>query len=194
MAPVPKIPDEKNLPADQHASATDEFSHPAFHLDHEYLASTDDGSTCSSDEDDQQQQQHSSADHSNGYCLLAQDSNRSSAERHQQTENEQDENDDPFRRFVIHRIRTSIDEIRTHSSFTCDSTESVWSSDFSSESLPVDDKKADYIKSLMLSIKLPESSVPGWARSFSEQEWQEKLRQRILCQQTTFFRREKDLN
>lgn len=188
MAPSPKIPDEKNLPADQNASAADEFSHPSFHLDHEYLASTDDGSTCSSDEDDNQQ---STTEHSNGYCLLAQDSNRTSVERHPQTENEQDESDDPFRRFVIHRIRTSIDESRAHSSFTSDSIESVWSSDFSSESLPVDDKKADYIKSFMSSIKLPESSVPGWARSCSEQEWQEKLRQRILCQQTTFFLYEK---
>lgn len=186
MTPSPKIPNEKNLPGDN-SSSTDEFSHPSFHLHHESVASTDESNSSDSDSDDQNP---STIDSSHGYYLLPQESNAAHIPRadpsqsNEQTPTE-DNNDDEFYRFVRHRLDSTVDELRHYSSLNSAAhpIESVWSG----ESLLVDDKKADYIKAFMSAIKLPESSIPLWAQSCSEQEWHDKLRQRMIYQQTTFF-------
>ena len=184
MVPSPKIPNDKNQ-SDTNHSSTDEFSHPSIHLHQEYNASADDDLTTSSDED------HPSTDEiSNGYHRLPQETNSSSGQNFDQiAEQNGGDEEEKFRRFVLQRIQTSIDEMNNDSSLNSDShlVESVWSTNLTSETLPVDDVKAEYIKSFMSSITLPESSIPHWARTCSEDEWKEKLRQRMICQQTTFF-------
>lgn len=175
MTPSPKLPNEKNLREDP-SSSSDDFSHPSFHHHHESIATTDE-STSSSDEENP----------INGYSLLPQESNSSFLQRSDPIEQKKNENiDEQFDRFVRHRLESSstedISPSSTFNSSNC-SIESIWSS----ETFLLDDKKADYIKTFMSTIKLPESSVPLWAQTSSEQDWNEKLRQRFFSHPTTFF-------
>ena len=180
MSPVPKIPSEHNS-SDADYAATDEFSHPEFHGEHEHDASTDESASHSDDESYHYQTQEAS----NGYCLLPQESDMSHSQENRRGQNDEDE----FLRFAMQRVQTSLNDNRTSSSgdTSTHAIDSVWSSQVQSESFPFDDDKANYIKDCMASIKLPESSVPSWARLCSDDDWQEKLRERIACRQTTFF-------
>lgn len=178
MSPSPKTPDEKKLPEDE-TSSNDELAHPPFHVQNEYIASTDE-STPNSDDENNNSNHH-------GYCLLPQDSDLN----HQEDENE----DEEFIRFATLRAESSIDENKPSSSSINSSIhpiESIWSTKLENESFPVDDDKANYIKNLMSKIELPQSSIPTWAQYCSEQDWQEKLRERITCRQTTFFSSDKN--
>jgi hypothetical protein len=177
MPPSPKTPDEKKLPNDD-SSSNEELSHPQFHMQDEYIASTDE-STANSDEDNNNNHNYQ-YENLNGYCLLPQESDMN------QQQNQSENEDDEFLRFATLRVQTSIDEDKTNPSVNSP-IESVWSTKFETESFPVDDDKANYIKNLMSSIKLPESSVPIWAQYCSEQDWQEKLRERITYLETTIF-------
>ena len=180
MSPLPKIPSEHNS-SDADYAATDEFSHPEFHSEQEHDASTDESANNSDDESYHAQTQEDA----NGYCLLPQESDMSHPQENHRSQNDEDE----FLRFAMQRVQTPLNENRT--SFSSDTSayaiESVWSSQVQSESFPFDDDKANYIKDCMASVKLPESSVPPWAQSSSDSDWQEKLRERIACRQTTFF-------
>lgn len=187
MTPFPKIPDEKDFPNDN-PSSTDEFSHPTFHMNHEYNASGDDETNSSSDDDHQ-----TNDEQSNGYHPLSQDLNVSVTQRHEQDigVRNDDDDDDRFYRFVVHRIQTSIEERTANASQNLNETnhsiDSVWTNHPTTENFTFDESKAEYIKTRMLAIQLPESSIPNWAQTCSEQEWQEKLRQKMLSQQTTLF-------
>lgn len=121
----------------------------------------------------------------NGYCLLPQESDINQQQNNDDSEND----DDEFLRFATLRLQSSIDENRIvpTNNILGSTNESIWTTKLESESFPVDDDKANYIKKLMSSVKLPESSVPPWAQYCTEQDWQEKLRERIACRQTTFF-------
>ncbi|UJR28804.1 hypothetical protein I4U23_010029 [Adineta vaga] len=174
MSPSPKSPEEKKQPDEENPS-NDELPHPPFHMHHEHIASTDE-SAANSDNDEHTPNQH--MENTNGYCLLPQEIDMNQ----QEDENE----DDEFRRFATLRVLSSTDEVRPTST-TNPPIESIWSAKLESESFPVDDDKANYIKQLMSSIKLPESSIPMWAQYCSEQDWQAKLREKIMCRQTTFF-------
>ena len=174
MSPSPKIPDENKLPNEETSSSNDELSHPPSHLNNEYVASTDE----SNSEDE--------TNPTNGYCLLPQDTDANQPDKPYDTEDEEEE----FRRFATLRAISTIDDekappINNNSSLPIG--ESIWSTKVESESFPVDDDKANYIKTRMLDIQLPQSSIPVWAQYCSENDWQEKLRERIICRQTTFF-------
>lgn len=180
MSPSPKTPEEKKQqPDDEENSSTNEFSHPQFHLQHEYVASTDDSLPNSEDDE---HANHPNED-LNGYCLLPQESDLNQQE---DSDNEYEE----FRRFAALRAFSTRDENLPVNSAN-NPTDSIWSTKIESESFPVDDEKADYIKNLMSKIELPPSSIPPWAQLCSEEDWQEKLRERITCRQTTFFSNEK---
>ena len=182
MSPSPKSPQEKKLPGEDDA-ATEELPHPPTHDHHEHVASTD-GSAANSDNDEQSFNQ--SMANVNGYCLLPQDSEMNQGESLFDDGNE----DEEFLRFATLRVLSSTDEIRPRQTVN-PPVESVWSTKLESESFPVDDDKANYIKSLMSSIQLPASSIPVWAQYCSEQDWQAKLHEKIMCRQTTFFASEK---
>ena len=184
MSPSPKTPDEKKLPEDE-TSSNDELAHPTFHVQNEYVATTDE-STPNSDEENHPN--NNSNPH--GYCLLPQESELN----HQADEDEDEDDDEEFLRFATLRAESSIDENRPTSSNNppIHPIESIWSTRLESESFPVDDDKANYIKNLMSKVVLPQSSIPTWAQFCSEQDWQEKLRERITCRQTTFFSSEKN--
>lgn len=186
MSPSPKTPDEKKLPDDEN-SANEELSHPQFHLQHEYVASTDESTANSDDENINTNHQYENA---NGYCLLPQESDMNQQDKEYDTDNEEDE----FLRFATLRAESSIEENKNSQSLNppIHTIDSVWSTKLESESFPVDDDKANYIKTRMSEIKLPESSIPTWAQYCSEQDWQEKLREKIVCRQTTFFVNEKN--
>ena len=176
MSPSPKGPEEKKLP-DKENSSNDDLSHPEFHVDNEHNASTDESANNSDDDDN--------SNYQNGYCLLPQDSQINQ----QQQQHENEDEDDEFLRFATLRVQSSMDENK-NSHLNNSSNDFIWSSKLESESFPVDDDKANYIKTRMLDIKLPESSIPIWAQYCSEEVWQEKLREKIICRQTTFFRNE----
>lgn len=184
MSPSPKSPEEKK-PSNDDTSSNDELSHPQVHAEHEHIASTDE-STVNSDDDNT----NPSHDNLTGYCLLPQESEIS----HQQKDYDSDNEDEEFLRFATLRSQSSSDEHKQSQAINSNifTNESIWSTKLESESFPVDDDKANYIKNLMSSIKLPESSIPIWAQYCSEQDWQEKLRERISCRQTTFFIDEKN--
>ena len=183
MSPSPKSPDEKKLPEDENASS-DELPHPQFHMHHEHIASADESAENSDDDNTNHQ-----LEYSNGYCLLPQESDINQQQQQYESENE----DEEFLRFATLRVQSSADDNRNPQTNnpTAHTIESIWSSKLESESFPVDDDKANYIKNLMSSIQLPESSVPVWAQYYSEQDWQDKLREKIACRQTTFFLNEK---
>jgi hypothetical protein len=186
MSPSPKTPDEKKLPEDE-TSSNDELAHPPFHVQNEYIASTDESTTNSDDENNNNNNNSNQQyENFNGYCLLPQDSDFN----HQENEDE----DEEFLRFATLRAESSIEENKPSSSTNppIHPIESIWSTTLESESFPVDDDKANYIKNLMSKIELPQSSIPTWAQYCSEQDWQEKLRERITCRQTTFFSKEKN--
>jgi hypothetical protein len=183
MSPSPKTPDEKKLPDDETAS-NEELSHPQFHMQNEYIASTDESTTNSDEENNTTNHQY---ENFNGYCLLPQESDLNP----QQNQFDSDDEDDEFLRFAKLRAESSVPENPIINP-PVPAIESIWSSKLECESFPVDDDKANYIKNLMSEIKLPESSVPIWAQYCSEQDWQEKLRERITCRQTTFFLDEKN--
>jgi hypothetical protein len=188
MSPSPKTPEEKKLPDDENPS-NDELSHPQFHLQNEYIASTDESTANSDDENNHTNHQY---ENFNGYCLLPQESDTNQQQQQQQYDNENE--DDEFLRFATLRAESSIDENKNSQLINPPThpIESVWSTKLESDSFPVDDDKANYIKNLMSEIKLPESSIPIWAQYCSEQDWQEKLRERITCRQTTFFSNDKN--
>ncbi|CAF3528592.1 unnamed protein product [Rotaria sp. Silwood1] len=186
MSPSPKSPEEKKLPNDENSS-NDELSHPPNHTQHEYIAS--DESATNSDDDNNTNNQY---ENFNGYCLLPQESdiNNQQQQKYDDSENE----DEEFLRFATLRSQSSMDENKNFPTInsTTFTNESIWTTKLESESFPVDDDTANYIKNLMSSIKLPESSIPIWAQYCTEQDWQEKLRERITCRQTTFFLNEKN--
>jgi hypothetical protein len=181
MSPSPKTPEENKLPDDENAS-NEELSHPQFHTHHEYIASTDESAENSDDDNTNPQ-----IENSNGYCLLPQESNIN------QQQDDNDDEDEEFLRFATLRVQSSADEnqnsqIKDSRGY---SNESVWVTKLDNEPFPVDDEKVNYIKKLMSSVQLPESSIPTWAQCCSEQDWQDKLREKITCRQTTFFQNEK---
>jgi hypothetical protein len=178
MSPSPKLPEEKKLP-DNENSSNDDLSHPEFHNQNEYNASTDESTHNSDDENSNNQ---------NGYCLLPQESDVNQQQK--QYDSEKEDDDDEFLRFATLRVQSSIDENK-NSHLNNSSNEFIWSSKLESETFPVDDDKANYIKTRMSEIKLPESSIPIWAKYYSEEVWQEKLREKIISRQTTFFSNEK---
>ena len=179
MSPSPKTPDEKKLPEDE-TSSTDELAHPPFHVQNEHIASTDESTPNSDDENIN--------NNPNGYCLLPQESDLN------QQESEDEDDEEEFLRFATLRAESSIEEAKPSSLINSPphSIEPIWSTKLESESFPVDDDKANYIKNLMSKIELPQSSIPTWAQYCTEQDWQEKLRERITCRQTTFFSSEKN--
>ncbi|CAF0796080.1 unnamed protein product [Rotaria sordida] len=190
MSPSPKSPEEKKLPANENSS-NDELSHPQNHTQHEYIAS--DESTTNSDDDNNNT--NNQYEHFNGYCLLPQESDINQQQQQQQQKyDDSEDEDEEFLRFATLRLQSSIDENKNFQTInsTIYTNESIWSTKLESEPFPVDDDKANYIKNLMSSIKLPESSIPVWAQYYTEQDWQEKLRERIICRQTTFFLNEKN--
>lgn len=183
MSPSPKTPEEKKQQPEEENSSTNEFSHPTFHLQHEYVASTDDSLPNSDDENATNVNDQS--EDLNGYCLLPQESDLNQQDDTCESDNE----DQEFIRFATLRAFSSRDDnLPVNSSI--DPVESIWSTKLESESFPVDDEKANYIKNLMSKIELPPSSIPMWAQMCSEEDWQEKLRERITCRQTTFFSNE----
>ncbi|CAF0897601.1 unnamed protein product [Rotaria sp. Silwood1] len=171
MSPSPKSPEEKKLPNDENSS-NDELSHPPNHTQHEYIAS--DESATNSDDDNNTNNQY---ENFNGYCLLPQESdiNNQQQQKYDDSENE----DEEFLRFATLRSQSSMDENKNFPTInsTTFTNESIWTTKLESESFPVDDDTANYIKNLMSSIKLPESSIPIWAQYCTEQDWQEKLQQ-----------------
>ena len=175
MSPSPKFPREKTHIDDNHSS-NDDLSHPSFHIEHEYIASTDESTTNSDDDNDNRNQLNENL---NGYCLLSQESNPNQQQNI-------DNDDDEFLRFATLRIQSSMNENQITNP-TISTNEFIWSTKLQCESFQFDDDKANYIKNLMSKVKLPESSIPIWAQYYSEQVWQEKLRERITCRQTTFF-------
>jgi hypothetical protein len=176
MSPSPKTPEEKKLPDDENPS-NEELSHPDFHIQHEYTATTDESPTNSDDEN-----QNNQYENPNGYCLLPQESDVNQ----EQTQYDSEDEDDEFLRFAKLRVQSSIDENK-NSHVINSPTDFNWSSKLANESFPVDDDKANYIKTRMSEIKLPESCIPIWAQYCTEEVWQEKLREQIICRQTTFF-------
>ncbi|CAF4407325.1 unnamed protein product [Rotaria socialis] len=198
MSPSPKSPEEKKTPDDENLS-NDELSHPPIHTHHDYIASTDESPTNSDDEHNNNNNINQQYENLNGYCLLPQESDMNQQQNDEDSENgngneDDEDDDDEFLRFATLRVHSSIDENKgsqTMNSALC-TNEAVWSTKLESESFPVDDDKANYIKNLMSSVKLPESSIPMWAQFCTEQDWQEKLRERIACRQTTFFLNEKN--
>jgi len=186
MSPSPKTPDEKELPNDENSS-NDDLSHPEFHNQHEHIASTDESTANSDDENGNTNHQYENI---NGYCLLPQESDVNQQEEQYDSDNE----DDEFLRFAKLRAELSINENKNSQLINPSITtiDSVWSTKLESESFPVDDDKANYIKIRMSEIKLPESSIPIWAQYCSEQDWQEKLREKISCRQTTLFFNDKN--
>lgn len=185
MSPSPKTPEENKQKPEDDPTSTNELSHPTFHLQHEYIASTDD-SLPNSDDDNPNNANEPQGD-LNGYCLLPQESDLNQQDETYDSDNE----DQEFLRFATLRAFSSREENLPVNSST-DPTESIWSTKLESESFPVDDEKANYIKNLMSKIELPPSSIPTWAQLCSEEHWQEKLRERITCRQTTFFSEEKN--
>ncbi len=181
MSPSPKTPEEKKLPDDENSS-NEELSHPPFHIQNEHIASTDESAANSEDENPPVDHQYQNF---NGYCLLPQESGVTKPE----TQDESEDEDEEFRRFVTLRVESTLDEQKIPQSATAPShpIESIWSTKLESEPFPVDDEKANYIKTRMSQIQLPESSIPIWAQICSEADWQDKLRERITCRQTTFF-------
>jgi hypothetical protein len=184
MSPSPKTPDEKKLPDDENSS-NDDLSHPQIHVQHEYIATTDESTQNSDDENNNTNPQYEDF---NGYCLLPQESDIN------QHDNDNDDDDEEFLRFATLRAELTVDENKNSQSINSPIhiIDSIWSTKLESESFPVDDDKANYIKTRMSEIKLPESCIPTWAQYCSEQDWQEKLRERITCRQTTFFLDEKN--
>lgn len=167
MSPTPNSPEEKKLP-------DDELSHPEFDTENEQVASAE-GSNAGSDNDDDDDEAGSQQYGTNdGYCLLPQDSNAVETN-----------SDDEFDRFATLRLLSSTDEAQ--GTTPVKPVESPWTSKVESEPFPVDDEKANYIKTLMSSVELPAGNVPDWAEHCSESDWQEKLRERIACRQRTFF-------
>jgi hypothetical protein len=152
-------PDDKNL-------SDDEISH------------TDKATAANSDDEN-----------TDGYCLIPQDPDNNQDD--EEDEDEEINEDDEFLRFATLRVLSSTDDDDNKNNPPIDlipyPTESIWTPKLESESFPVDDDKANYIKTLMSSIELPESSVPVWAHHCPEEDWKEKLREQITCRQTTFF-------
>ncbi|EZA60349.1 hypothetical protein DMN91_010987 [Ooceraea biroi] len=72
------------------------------------------------------------------------------------------------------------------SSSTVDSQQScssevleVWSCSQNRTDIDLDAAKIKQVKSVMASIKLPETSIPQWASAISEEQWKEQLLVRI---------------
>ena len=82
MSPSPKVPEEKKLDDDN--SSNDDLSHPQFHIQHEYIASTDESN---SDDDNTNQ----SYENFNGYCLLPQETNINQQEKQSENKNEDED-------------------------------------------------------------------------------------------------------
>ncbi|KAL0105236.1 hypothetical protein PUN28_016710 [Cardiocondyla obscurior] len=55
----------------------------------------------------------------------------------------------------------------------------VWSSQHNRSDIDLDATKIKEVKSVMASITLPESSIPQWASTISEEQWKEQLLVRI---------------
>ena len=166
MSPTPNSPGEKKLPDDP-TSSDDELDQPEFHHVNEHGASAEGSNVSSADDEDDSPQYGTS----NGYCLLPQDAYAA----------EETNSDDEFQRFATLRLFASTDAAPVKA------VDASWTSKVESEPFPVDDEKANYIKTLMSSVQLPAASVPEWAQHCSESDWQEKLRERIACRQRTFF-------
>lgn len=112
-----------------------------------------------------------------GYSLVSQN--------FENADDEDEDEDEEFLRFATSRSLTSTEEKKaTH---PIDSSQSIWNDSLQTESFPVDDEKAETIKTLMLNIQLPRSSFPAWTETCREEDWTEKLREQITCRQTTFF-------
>lgn len=55
----------------------------------------------------------------------------------------------------------------------------VWSCSSNRSDIDLDATKIKEVKSVMASIKLPETSIPQWANTISEDQWKEQLLVRI---------------
>ena len=169
---------ERNDKPDADQSSDEELSHPDVHNAHPTTSLPDHPSDSFDEQDDDGHHHYQPYATTDGYSLLPQDSNLPEHD-------EIDDDDQEFHRFATLRVLSSTDEAKTDTSI--DPIESAWTTKLESDPFSVDDDKAAYIKSRMSSIKLPESSVPDWTEHCSEQDWQNKLRERIACRQTTFF-------
>jgi hypothetical protein len=114
-----------------------------------------------------------------GYSRLSQDAR----------EDSDDDDDDEFHRFVMQRVRTTTSTVDNRVS-TSSNDAALWTRRLENETFTIDDDQAARIKTLMSSVQMAASSVPIWTRYYSEHDWQEKLRERIACRETTLFSHE----
>lgn len=55
----------------------------------------------------------------------------------------------------------------------------VWESTRNRSDIDLDSDKIDQVKTVMASFSLPNTSIPEWANSISEEQWKEQLMERI---------------
>ncbi|KPJ12025.1 hypothetical protein RR48_06395 [Papilio machaon] len=55
----------------------------------------------------------------------------------------------------------------------------VWSTPRSTDSIQMDNERAQEVMSAMANFALPEASIPEWAQSISEEQWKQTLNDRL---------------
>ncbi|RVE46164.1 hypothetical protein evm_009238 [Chilo suppressalis] len=58
-------------------------------------------------------------------------------------------------------------------------TREVWNSPRNSQSIEMDNERAQQVMSAMADFALPQTSIPEWAQSITEEQWKQTLKDRL---------------
>ncbi|CAG9785515.1 unnamed protein product [Diatraea saccharalis] len=58
-------------------------------------------------------------------------------------------------------------------------TREVWNAPRSSQSIEMDNERAEQVMSAMANFALPQTSIPEWAQSITDEQWKQTLKDRL---------------